>query len=53
MKSICEQECHMEERTPINYKYIKLTYTKNGTIVLNGTNNESERITDSELKKYL
>ena len=41
------------EQTQNNKKYVKLTYTKNGTVVLSGTNNENEKINIKELEKYL
>lgn len=36
-----------------NTKYVKMTYTKNGTIVLSSTNNENEKVAMDELNKYM
>ena len=46
-------ELSCEKAKANNKKYVKLTYTKNGTIVLSGTDNENEKINIEELEKYL
>lgn len=36
-----------------NAKYVKLTYTRSGTVVLSATNNTEENVTSGELKKFI
>ena len=36
-----------------NTKYVKLTYTKSGTVVLSATNNKEEAISPSKLRKFI
>ncbi len=42
-----------EEEKTNNAKYVKLTYTKSGTVVLSATNNKEEQITIDELSKFV
>lgn len=38
---------------PKNAKYVKMTYTKKGTIVLTPTDNEKDNVTIEELNRYM
>lgn len=41
------------EQKAQNTKYVKMTYTKNGTIVLSPTNNKSDSVDLRELDKFM
>ena len=51
-EKILNETSSASEENGSNAKYVKLTYTKSGTIVLSATNNKSERISVNDLNKF-
>ena len=41
------------EQSGKNTKYVKMVYTKNGTIVFSSTNDKNEKVAMDELNKYM
>ncbi len=53
IENIFSMEIASTKHTPKNCKYVKLNYTKDGTVVLTGTNNPNEKIEVEELERFL